>query len=369
MSRIPVKYIGLFSLVALLGGLSQSCTESQQDTPDWVTDKSGILFRTELREGVSDNGLLTKLYVFSKTAGDADYKLTDSLSEVIDGETRLKLNLKDLREREYRFLFIGTSEQKPEMAVKHADDLPLDLDTPWEKIAIGMTTDSLSVNNYYGIKDLSGTDIMKMESINGELSRLVGQMVFCFYKVQPGGMDPWPSIDDPKVASVLDRISSIDITYQGVARAVRFDENNLPITQPGTEKELNNTVRFSLSKDSLLTVNIPQEGVPVEKADSIHKGAILQGACLPPSQAGIRVSMTFHYYDTTPVCEELHASHEHTVKCYTLSSLSLNLPKDKETPGLSVLPDYFTINNAGLPCNRVIDIQYESDFKLETDWK
>lgn len=359
--------MGLFSLVTLLGGLFQSCTESQQDTPDWVTGKSGILFRTELREGVSDNGLLTKLYVFSKTSDDADYQLTDSLPKVTNGASRL--TLKNLSQSNYRFLFIGTSEHNPEIAVKHAGGLSLDFGTPWKQVAVEMTTDSLSVNNYYGIKDLTGSEIWGMESINGELSRLVGQMVFCFYKVGPGGITDRLPVDDPKVVSVLDRISSIDIAYQGVARIVRFDGKNLPVAQPGTEKELNHTVRFSLSGDSLLAVKLPQEGVPVEISDSIVGGAILKGACLPPSQAGVRVSMTFHYYDTTPVCGNRDASHKHTVECYTPSSLSLHLPKQPAAAGLSVLPDYFTINNAGLPCNRVIDIQHESNFILKTDWK
>lgn len=364
MRKIPVKYIGLFSLLSLLGGLVYSCTESQEDMPDWVDSKSGILFRTELREGTSDNGLLTNLYIFSKK-GSGSYLLVDSVPNVVSNSTRLKLKEEDLKEKDYRFLFIATSLQKPEMQVQHADNTPFAFGTEWEKVAVSMLTDSLSVDNYYGIKDLSGNEIRELGSIEGKLSRLVGQMVFCFYKVGPGGITDRLLTDNPDVESVLDRISSIDITYQGVARQIRFDDNNLPVAQAGTEEILNHTVNFSLDENSLM-VKLPQEGVPVETSDSIPEGAILKGACLPPSQGGVRVSMTFHYYDTTPVCAD---THKHTVECYTSSTLSLNLPIKDAASGLNVLPDHFTINNAGLPCNRIIDILYTSGFTINTTWK
>ena len=366
MRKIPVKYIGLFSLISLFGGLFHSCTEeSREDIPDWVDSKSGILFRTELREGISDKGLLTKLYIFSKK-GSGNYLLVDSVRKVVNDSTRLKLKEEDLKEQDYRFLFIATSEQKPEMQVQCTDNTPFAFGTEWEKVAVSMLTDNLSVDNYYGIKDLSGNEILTEGSIDGELSRLVGQMVFCFYKVGPGGITKPLPVDDIKVGSVLDRVSSIDISYKGVARMVTFDENQCPIALAGSNKELKHTVSFTLSADSLATVKLPQEGVPVEIADSIPGGAILKGACLPPSQGGVWVSMTFHYYDTTPVCAD---THKHTVECYTPSTLSLNLPIKDAASGLNVLPDHFTINNAGLPCNRIIDILYTAGFTINTTWK
>lgn len=368
MRKIPVKYIGLFSLISLLGGLFHSCTESREDMPDWVDSKSGILFRMQLREGTSDNGLLTNLYVFSKK-GSGNYLLVDSVRKVVNDSTRLKLDWKDSDEKYYRFLFIATSEQKPEMQVQRTDNTPFAFGTEWGKVAVSMLTDNLSVDNYYGIKDLSGNEIRQLGSIDGELSRLVGQMVFCFYKVGSGGITDRLPVDDPKVGSVLDRVSSIDIAYKGVARMVTFDENQRPIALAGSNKELKHTVSFTLSADSLAAVKLPQAGVPVEIADSIPGGAILKGACLLPSQGGVRVSMTFHYYDTTPVCTNWESSHKHGTECYTLSEMSLNLPKAQAEMGLNVLPDHFTINNAGLPCNRIIDILYASDFTINTTWK
>lgn len=365
MRKIPVKYIGLFSLISLFGGLFHSCTEeSREDIPDWVDSKSGILFRTELREGISDKGLLTKLYIFSKK-GSGNYLLVDSVRKVVNDSTRLKLKEEDLKEQDYRFLFIATSEKKPEMQVQCTDNTPFAFGTEWKKVAVSMLTDNLSVDNYYGIKDLSGNKILTEGSIDGELSRLVGQMAFCFYKVGSGGMTDTLSIDDPKVVSVLDRVFSIDIAYKGVARMVTFDEDKYPIALAGSNVELKHTINLALAGDSL-AVKLPQEGVPIEILDPIHGGVLLKGACLPPSQGGVQVSMTFHYYDTTPICAD---THEHTVERYTPSILLLNLPKAGAASGLNVLPDHFTINNAGLPCNRIIDILYTSGFTINTTWK
>lgn len=112
--------------------------------------------------------------------------------------------------------------------MRHSGNSPFAFGTEWEKVAIEMANDSLSVDNYYGIKDLTGNEILQTGTIHGELTRLVGQMLFCFYKVGPGGVsDPVP-VNDKTVASVMDRISSIDITYEGVPRLITFDSGNHP---------------------------------------------------------------------------------------------------------------------------------------------
>lgn len=360
MRKIPVKCIGL---AALLGGLFHSCTESQQDTPDWVDGKSEILFRTGFRQGTSSDGLLTKLYVFSTDGnGGGVYQLSDSLPQVISGTTKLKIKFTDLEKKDYRFLFVATSETKPEIRVRPSDNSLFAFGTPWEKVAVAMAADSLSVDNYYGITDMKGVDILTSGNITGNLTRLVGQMVFCFYKASEGG------VDDPQVLSVLDRISSIDITYQNAPLQIKFDASNKPVPVPGSTVPLHHTVRFSLTADGQ-KVELPQTGIPVEVNDSIPGGAILKGTCLLPVSQGVRVSMTFHYYDTTPICRHMEKEHTHDVTCYTPEELSLSLPKQESLTGLSVLPNHFTINNALLPCNRVIDVVHTSGIDVDTVWE
>lgn len=186
MKKIPVKYIVFSGLATIIGGFFHACTESQSFTPDWVDSKPDISLRTDFRQGISDNGLLTRLYVFSSESGN-NYRLSDSLPQVISSSTRLKISLADLNKKNYRFLFIATPEQTPEIHVRHSGNSPFAFGTEWEKVAIEMANDSLSVDNYYGIKDLTGNEILQTGTIHGELTRLVGQMLFCFYKVGPGG--------------------------------------------------------------------------------------------------------------------------------------------------------------------------------------
>lgn len=355
MMKIPRKYIGWFGLAALLAALFPACTESQQDAPDGTEGEMGIVCRTALRNETPGNSLKTKLYVFKKT-GTNNYQLSDSVPEVISGSTRIQMNLTDLNKSDYRFLFLATPQAAPEIHVMRLDGSPFAAGTEWEKVAVAMSADSMSVDNYYGIKDMRGSEILRQKTIEGELTRLVGQMVFCFYKADSEG------VTDATVASVLDRVSSIDITYRGVPHHITFDAANKPVAVDGTERVLNHSICFSLSEKGQ-KVELPQ--FPVEKNDSIPGGAILKGTCLLPSQEKVRVSMEFHYYDTTPKCE---TEHTHEATCYMLKKLSLRLPQDEQATGLSVLPDYFTVNNARLPCDRVIDVLHTSGIEVITVW-
>lgn len=365
MKRLRIKCIGLFSLAALSGGFFSSCTETLQDTSEGAAIPSGIVCRTVLREETADNDMLTKLYVFSKREGE-DYQLSDSLPEVINGLTKLKLDFAKLDGTDYRFLFVATPITKPEIQVKCIDNSSFDFGTKWEDMAIEMATDSLSVDNYYGIRDIPGEEIKTMTTIEGELTRLVGQMVFCFYKVGPGGIKDTLSVNDPKVESVLDRVSSIDLKYEGVTRQIKFDTDKKLVAVSGSENMvLKHAIRFSLTEEQ--KVILPQKGVPVEVAESLPDGAILKGTCLLPSQKGVKVSMSFHYYDTTPICESEEPSHKHGITCYKQQTLLLNLPKGQE--GLNVVPDCFTINNVGVPCSRVIDVLHTSGIGINTEWK
>lgn len=366
MKKIPVKYILLSGLATLLGGLSYSCTEPQQTESDWADNKPEISLRMDFREGDSGNGLLTKLYVFSND-GTGGYRLSDSLPQIISSSTRLKISMADLNSKNYRFLFIATPESEPEIQVKCTNNSSFPFGSEWERVAIEMSKDSLSVDNFYGIKDLTGREILQAGTIQGELTRLVGQMVFCFYKVGPGGVSEPVPVTDQSVSSVMDRISSIDITYEGAPRRITFDSDNHPMILTGSEVTLNHTVHFSLGADGQ-KVALPQAGAPVEVSDSIVGGAIVKGTCLLPSRQGVRVSMIFHYYDTTPICGHTENGHTHGTDCYTPRTLSLHLPKNTEAPGLDVLPDHFTINNAGLPCNRIIDVLHTSGFDIITEW-
>ncbi|MCA6030954.1 DUF5031 domain-containing protein [Bacteroides thetaiotaomicron] len=364
MKKISVRYICLYGIITLFSEMFHSCTESQPEIAEREESKLEILFQTSFLQEDSGNCLLTKLYVFGKD-NTGSYRLTDSLSQIVSGSTRLKMNLADLNKYDYRFLFVATPELKPEIQAETIDHSPFTFGTEWEKAVIEMVADSMSVNNYYGITDLSGYEILQSKTIEGKLTRLVGQMVFCFYKVGLGGIKDPVAVNDPKIASVFDRISSIEITYEDVARQVTFDATNHPVAVPGSKHVLNHTIRFSQSEKEQKVI-LPQPENSVEVADSIPGGGILKGTCLLPSKQRVRVSMIFHYYDTTPICQE--PIHIHAAACYTPMTLLLCLPKVTESQGLDILPDHFTINNAAFSCNRVIDVRHTSGIDVNTTW-
>lgn len=363
MRKKQIKSISWLGSIFLLGICFQSCTDACNDTEHWSDNEKGITCRAAVGKEAAGSDLQVNLYVFSSEGG-SDYLFNSSLPVATDGSTMLKLNPADLSKKDYRFLFIATPKAQAEIEAQPADGSSFDSGTPWQNVAVAMTGDSLSVDNYYGITDLPGTSILQTGVIEGELKRMVGQMVFCFYKADS---DRKPlAVDDADVTSVLDRISSIDITYTEVPRQVVFDADNNPVAVNGAERTLIHSVHLTFDEGGQ-KVTVPQEKATVETADSIKGGAILKGTCLLPSSQKVRVSMTFHYYDTTPICTEDNES-IHKEGCFDKRTLSLSIPKETEAMGLKVLPDYFTINNACLPCNRIIDIRHTSGLVVNTEW-
>lgn len=181
MNVISAKYVSFFGWVALLCGLLASCATSWENPPQESDDKIEILIRTEIMDGIIVNGLSTKLYVFSSEGTD-NYLLSDSLPQVISGITKLKMSESDLNKKNYRFLFIATPEANPEIEVKRKDGYALIPDTEWKNITIGRTGNSLSKDNYYGIKDLTGSEILEQKVIKADLLRFEGVMVSDFTK-------------------------------------------------------------------------------------------------------------------------------------------------------------------------------------------
>lgn len=181
MKTVSAKYVSFFGLVSLLCGLLQSCAKSWENPPQEPDDKIEILIRTEIMDGIIVNGLLTKLYVFSSDGTD-NYLLSDSLPQVISGSSKLKMSESELNKKNYRFLFIATPEANPEIEVKRIDGYALLPDTEWKNITIGMTGNSLSKDNYYGIKDITGSEILEQKVIKAELMRYEGGYDFCLYK-------------------------------------------------------------------------------------------------------------------------------------------------------------------------------------------
>lgn len=365
-----MKITGVFRIIFFLGWgiMGMACSDpwvGKEEEPN--TDGYPVLLELKSRSG-ADN-LRYELYIFRKLPADSDYLLDTSLFLQGDGRDRLRLMNDDLKNYVYRFLFIATPTSRPEIGVSGKDkQMPLPEGNSWTDTRLLIQQDSLTLDNYYTVLDKQGKELWESGKIEGVLTRLVGQMVFDFYKINetniPVDIDP---LTADSVLSVLDRVYQIDITYTGVATTVGFSEETLPI---GIAEEGTVVRHLYPRQDERFRVNIPQPENCLYPAASGVKGSVrILGDCFLPADKTVRVNMVFHYFDTTPVCENWHEDTPHTEDCYSKVQVALNLPAVTASSGLKILPDCFTWNKGGIYCNRIIDILHTTGITIEVDWK
>lgn len=343
--------------------LLTACTDRWEGERSKVTEREGIPVELSIDSRAVTGGLKYDLYVFRKETSGSDYLLEQSVSLNADGQDRLRLMNDDLRNHTYRFLFLATSDNDPEIAVKSKDGTEVTAgSTAWSDLTVVAEKDSLTAGNYYGILDRDGSELLKTGSIEGVLTRLTGQFVFEFYRVGPDGISAPTDIVSPDVLSVLDRVYRIDLLYTGLTQAVRFGTGNMPAAVLPAE----NTVarRISLQTGNDLRVGIPQG---ILEALAVKGAVRFKGEYGLPAAGTVRIKMTFYFYDTTPRCGE--PDHSHDASCYPQRTLLLNLPEEASSAGLSMKADYFTVNKGGIRYDRIIDLENNSGVKLEIDWK
>ena len=93
----------------------------------------------------------------------------------------------------------------------------------------------------------------------------------------------------------------------------------------------------------------------------------MKGAFLLPSDSKLRVKLLFTYYDTTPACGNGHTG-VHSAACFPQRQLTLALPAADAATGLPVAANCFTVNRAGLHCDRIIDIPVGGGIETNFDW-
>lgn len=351
--------------LAYAGFLSCSDTEER---PGKEIKGEGPIPITLRAEGTSDSSQLTcSLYIFNRAEGGNGYQLNQILSPAIGKETPLPLEEGELTDCDFRFLFVATPQERNEIELVTQTGQTVTEGTPWEDIVLAMTDAPLTADNYYGIEELSGSEILQAGKVEGHLNRLPGQILFNFYKAGPGGADDPVAVDSKRALSVFDRIYQVDITYTGYAWGVTFGAENRLEPVYKENEPLEQTYSFTLTPD--LQVAIPQVENHLELYGSVQGGVRMPGACFLPADKKMHITMIFHYYDTMPVCEitGTASGHSHAKDCYTQKEVRLNLPVSS-AEGLSVMPDYFTVNKAALPCDRVIDIKHSSGLDIQTSW-
>lgn len=206
-----------------------ACSDRWEGEGKSTTGIQGMPVDLSIDSRTVAGGLKYDLYVFRKEIAGSDYLLEQVLPLKADGQDRLRLMNDDLQNHTYRFLFLATPGNGPEIAVKSKDGTEVTAGlTAWPDLTVVAEKDSLTAGNYHGILDRDGAELLKTGGIDGVLTRLTGQFMFEFYRVGPDGISTPTDIVSPDVLSVLDRVYRIDLSYTGLTQTVCFGTGNMP---------------------------------------------------------------------------------------------------------------------------------------------
>jgi len=342
-----------------------SCSNESNDIVQDAPDAQDSYVSATLGTMSLPANLQCDLYIFWKSTSDTEYSFKDKVT-LAGTQSRLRFMNNDLNGKEYRFLFVATSKDSPEISVSNLENNALDTNDKWNDLLISAKEMLLSSDNYSGILDKTGDEIIDEGSIDGILTRMVGQIVLDIFRVD-GSIDIPMDIVSQNVTSVLDRVFKVEAEYDGLTKGVTFDTSNDILHKTTWPDKYSKTHLFT--NDSDLKVSVPQidNGLEISPIGAAGSARIKGIYCLPSTE-NMRIKFTFHYYDTTPTCGNSDGG-EHTTGCFDKRTLVLNLPQDISTATLlSVYPDYFTVNKAGIRYDRIIDLKMDSSISFETGW-
>lgn len=338
---------------------------SNDNEPDGLnTDDQDLYISAKIGTLSLPANLKCDLHIFWKSSSETEYSYKETVSLTGD-QTKMRFLNKDLKDKNYRFLFVATSSATPEISITNKSNNALSTSDKWTDVLITSVNQLISSENYSGILDKTGSDILDGGTIHGTLTRMVGQIVLDLFRINGTITNP-TAIVSPDVESVLDRVYKIDIEYTNMTESVVFDTTN---------KLFNNdfwagkyTQSFNISTDSDLKVSIPQPTNGLEESPVNVDGSVrIKGLYCLPSTNNLTLKYTFHYYDTTPKCE--NNNHQHTSDCFITKTVVVNLPKDNLSTPLNVFPNYFTVNKGGIKFDRIIDVGANITFEFDTVWK
>lgn len=362
MKRLNHLYAVIFTMITIVGTLSCSDDTDMPLPSPAATAGFPVALSLQSKAESSTPSLDYSIYVFSRNqdATTANYIL-DTLISPIREDSKLKFSNNDLKQKEYRFLFTATPAGTKEiLLVTTGTSATPETGTSWENIRMISGEPVLSVDNYYQVKDLSGTSLLATDTIHGELSRIVGQTVFNFFKIDASSKEP--QLIEPGFTSIFDRLDTVQITYTNYTPQLSFNTTGALIPATPNAQPLIQKIGFNL--DRQLGVLIPQV-----QADTlpggIRAGGQLKGFCFFPVTNALKATLVFYYYDTTPKCNI--ANHIHEKSCYDRRKLELQLPP-ASVSGLSIQSNSYTVNKAGIYCNRIIDIGVSGGFTIYPEW-
>ena len=397
--KTTIQYIKLCCLVGFVSSIL-SCSDKTGMDPVPEQESVSVTLSPGVRAGYSVGTLNYGVYIFQSPKGESNFRFLSMLSPFASG-AQLDVATSDLVESDYRFLFIALPESVSEQTViteySDGDNLvPVtgySLNVSWDDLRFLHPGVALSADYYYGVTEIEGEEIISSGQVNGVLDRLVGQMTYDIFKTNGTVDDPAGISSTANVTSVLDRVYQIDITYTGIIQQLMFDGTVL-VPDPEAETRIHveniTTDQIDFDWDSAkVTPGEKSSGAAIESYlpedgdESLYTGAVrIRGAYLLPATDGITVSMTFHYYDTTPDCgnsdetnepyvdkqgyDQIKIIHVGIDECYPKKSIGLNLP---QSGTLGIQSNYFTANKAGIPCNRVIEVPVSGSVGITTGWE
>lgn len=350
-------------ILTFLAGCVFSCSEDHTHIDASTREKETLPVSVQISRAATEEPELTySLWIFSRAVRSEEEYILNQFIPAIRKDSRLKFTNQQIKNNEFRCLFTATPQETPEIQVSGPDltTLPATGST-WSGLRIQTLSSQLSSENYYQVKDMTGEEIAGTDTIQGTLTRLVGQMVFDIFKIGTDINHPHP-IDTARFGSVFDRVYKIEISYTNHSHILSFEETQ-PIPVPSASRPVIQTILPELNAKQQL--DLPQAYLDTLNK-SIAGGGRIKGLYLLPSSGNLQVQLTFYYYDTTPTCGQ--PDETHTIDCFGQRQLQLNLPADASLPGLPVHENAYTVNKAGIRCDRIIDIQTNSGLDIQTDW-
>lgn len=355
--KYPYRIIG--ALILLFGAACAS-----QEPQECLPCKKNATVEVRLAGTIPEAGLETPLYLFRRSAGTQDeYVFIRSYGPVADGEA-IKLPLEEMAGEEYRFLMIAQPAGGAWLTLQTADGAAYPPGATWSELRLTSAAGSVSADGYCGFTDRSGAEILAEGTVPLKLTRIAGQVVFDFFRTG-GALSQPESVVSADVESVIDRVAEIGIEYIDPTTSLRFDANGTLIpaayaAEPFKQRILPDMENFKVS--------LPQDEKGLGIYDASLRGSLrMEGAFVLPSDSKLRVHLVFTYYDTTPSCGNDHVG-EHLPACYAQRQIALDLPAGAMQTGLPVAADCFTVNRAGLRCDRIIDVPVGGTITMDFGW-
>lgn len=349
----------------VLGILMNACSDKTDEVISTKNIEDGVPVTLSVGTKALPDNLECDLYVYRKLATESDYALAEIIPFGTENKKLLKFTNKDLKENLYRFFFIATVSGNSEISMQN-----IAINSLWKELGITANQKNLSDNWYYDIITKTGDQIIREGEINAYLERLVGQITLDIFRAEGGIDSPIDIINKADVASVLDRVYQIDMVYSGLTKKISFEENGDIV-----EKEIwgdDYLVTIAPEMNEALQVSLPQMDKGLEISGKKTDGSVrILGVCGLPATKQARVISTFYYYDTTPICQLNKSVHQgdHMESCFLQKEIILNLPKLAETENLlTIYPNTYTVNNAGILFDRIIDIGIDGSTTFDVVW-